>query len=237
MEKRAFKDTVYNHLAELVKAIANPRRLEILELLAQGSYSVEQIAGETELSTANASQHLQVMKRVQLVETRKQGVTVYYRLAGRNVYRAWRALRDLGMEKNAEIARVVQEYRQEKGAVEGLSLTELYEKMERDQVRIIDVRPETEYEEGHISRAESIPVEQLEQRLRELSRSQEIVVYCRGPFCVFADEAAELLKEKGYDVKRLEEGFPEWLLEGLPVEKGGRGGEQVGDSGEERSCA
>ena len=219
MDKRTYKDTIYYHLSQMVKAIANPHRLEILELLAQGRFSVEQIASETNLSVANASQHLQVMKRVQLIESRKEGVTVYYQLSDEKVYQAWKALRDLGMDKIAEIERIMQNFREANQGVEVMSCAELYEKMKNDEARVIDVRPEIEFRHGHIANAESIPVDELKVRVRELSEDREIVVYCRGPFCVYADQAVDLLKNKGYDSKRLDEGFPEWTLKGLPVER------------------
>lgn len=219
MEKREFKDKIYNHLAQLVKALANPHRLEILELLAQGSYSVEEIARQTDMSVANTSQHLQVMKRVQLVETRRDGVTVYYQLAGENVYKAWKALRDLGMEKNAEIDRILKSFRESKQALEAYTTSELREKIKENNIILLDVRPENEYKEGHIASALSIPHDQLEERLKELSDEDEIVVYCRGPFCVFADEAVQLLKSKGYNVKRLDEGYPDWAHDGLDIDR------------------
>ena len=219
MDKRTFKDKVYGHLAQLIKAMANPRRLEILELLAQGSYSVEEIARQTEMSVANTSQHLQVLKRGQLVETRREGVAIFYRLSGENVYRVWKALRDMGIEKIAEIERILQDFRKSRNAGEALTASEFRDKMNREEVVLIDVRPEQEYEEGHISSALSIPIDQLEDRLQELPEDRRIVVYCRGPFCVFADDAVQLLKSRGFSVQRLEEGYRDWALE----EKSGNG--------------
>lgn len=220
MEKRAFKNKVYQHLAGMIKALGNPHRLEILELLAQQSYPVEEIANQTEMSVANTSQHLQVMKRAQLVESRRDGVTMYYSLNGENVYKAWKALRDLGLEKNAELERTLRDFRESRQAMEALTVSELFDKMKEKQVHIIDVRPVQEYERGHIASARSIPVEQLEEHLQDLPENDEIVVYCRGPFCVFADDAVKLLTSKGFNVKRLEEGFPDWNLKGLDVESG-----------------
>lgn len=218
MEKRTFKNKIYQELARIVKAMSNPHRLEILELLAQGSFSVEEIAGQTDLSVANASQHLQVLKRAKLVETRREGTYAYYHLADKNVYRAWKALRDLGIERIAEVERVVRTFRESKQALDSVMISELVERMRRDDVTIIDVRPEQEYKEGHIAGALNIPVDELSAKLKELPEEKEIVAYCRGPFCVFADEAVELLSQKGFSVKRLEEGYPDWMLEGLPVE-------------------
>jgi rhodanese-related sulfurtransferase len=215
MDKRDFKNSIYEQLARMTKALSNSHRLEIIELLAQGSYSVEQIAEQTDMSVANTSQHLQVMKRVQLVESRRDGVTIYYQLAGKKVYKAWKYLRDLGIEKNAGLVQTLQNFRESRQAIEALTLPELRRKMNAENLSIIDVRPEKEYEQGHIETARSIPVEQLENRINELPKNDEIVVYCRGPFCVFADDAVQLLKSKGYNVKRLDEGYPDWALQGL----------------------
>jgi rhodanese-related sulfurtransferase len=218
MEKRMFKNKVYQQLANIVKAMSNPHRLEILELLAQGQYSVAEIAEETEISGANASQHMQVLKQAQLVSTRREGNHVYYRLAGESIYKAWKALRDLGIERVAEIERVLQQFRESRQSLETLSSEELAEKMKRGDITVIDVRPKHEFEEGHISGAVNIPVDQLSEKLDKLPENQEIVAYCRGPFCVFADDAVELLREKGFNAKRLDEGYPEWMLEDLPIE-------------------
>lgn len=213
-----FKNKVYQQLANIVKAMSNPHRLEILELLAQGQYSVAEIAEETEISGANASQHMQVLKQAQLVSTRREGNHVYYRLAGESIYKAWKALRDLGIERVAEIERVLQQFRESRQSLETLSSEELAEKMKRGDITVIDVRPKHEFEEGHISGAVNIPVDQLSEKLDKLPENQEIVAYCRGPFCVFADDAVELLREKGFNAKRLDEGYPEWMLEDLPIE-------------------
>ncbi len=218
MDKRTFKNKVYSELARIVKAMANPSRLEILELLAQGEYSVEDIADQTDLSIANASQHLQVLKRVLLLETRKEGTYVYYYMADQNVYKTWKTLRDLGMDRIAEIDRIIQRFRESKQALESVSSRELAERMKNREVTVIDVRPEYEYRKGHIAGALNVPVEELKWELKNLSEDKEIVAYCRGPFCVYADEAVEFLKKKGFTAKRLEEGYPDWMLEGLPVQ-------------------
>ncbi len=219
MEKRTFKNRIYQELARIVKALSNPHRLEILELLAQGQFSVAEIAEETDISGANASQHLQVLKQAQLVETQREGNHVYYRLAGQSVYKAWKALRDLGIERVAEIERVIRQFRESRKSLETLSSGELAEKMQQGDITIIDVRPEHEFNEGHIAGALNIPVENLSEKMDELPKNQEVVAYCRGPFCVFADDAVELLREKGFKAKRLDEGYPEWMLEQLPVEQ------------------
>lgn len=218
MEKRTFKNKVYQQLANIVKAMSNPHRLEILELLAQGQFSVAEIAGETKISVANASQHLQVLKQAQLVSTRREGNHIYYQLAGESVYKAWKSLRDLGIERVAEIERIIRQFRESRKSLETLSSAELAEKMQREEVTIIDVRPKHEFDEGHIAGALNVPVDDLSDKLNELPKDQEIVAYCRGPFCVFADDAVGMLREKGFNAKRLDEGFPEWMLDELPVE-------------------
>lgn len=222
MEKRTFKNKIYQELARIVKALSNPNRLEILELLAQGYFSVEDIANQTDLSVANASQHLQVLKRVQLVDTKRDGNYVYYTLAGQSVYKAWKALRDLGIERIAEIERITRTFRESRKSLETLTSRELVQRMKRGGITIIDVRPEQEFNEGHIAGALNIPVEQLSERLNELPADHEIVAYCRGPFCVFADEAVEFLQERGFSARRLEDGFPEWKLDDLPAESANR---------------
>ncbi|MDZ7689634.1 MAG: metalloregulator ArsR/SmtB family transcription factor [Balneolaceae bacterium] len=219
MEKRTFKNKVYQQLANIVQAMSNPHRLEILELLAQGRFSVAEIAEETNISGANASQHLQVLKQAQLVSTQREGNRVYYRLAGQSVYKAWKALRDLGIERVAEIERLIRQFRESRSSLETLTSLELAKKMQQEEVTIIDVRPKQEFNEGHIAGALNIPVDQLSNRLKDLPEDKEIVAYCRGPFCVFADDAVELLREKGFNAKRLDEGFPEWMLDELPVER------------------
>ncbi len=210
MEKRAFKNKVYQQLANMIKAMSNPHRLEILELLAQGQCSVAEIAEETDITGANASQHLQVLKQAQLVSTRREGNHIYYSLAGESVYKAWKALRELGIERVAEIERVLRQFRESRNSLEILSTSELVEKMKQGDITIIDVRPEEEFKEGHIAGALNIPVDQLLDKADELPADQEIVAYCRGPFCVFADDAVELLQKKGLNAKRLDEGYPEW---------------------------
>lgn len=217
MTKRDFKDKVYQELAKITKALSNPHRLEIIELLAQGEFSVEQIATNTNLSIANASQHLQLLKTSQLVEKNRNGNFIYYRLANVNVFKSWKVLRELGVERSS-IGKIIGDFKQTKYKLESVTANELFEKIKQGKVIILDVRPESEFKRGHIANAVSIPIEQLKQRLKELPQRDEIIAYCRGPFCVFADEAVALLSTKGYKAIRLEEGFPDWQLAGLPVE-------------------
>ena len=218
MNKREFKDRVYEELARITKALANPHRLEIIELLAQGDYSVEQIAIQTSLSVANASQHLQVLKTAQLVAISRNGNFIHYRLANTNVFKAWKALRELGVDRIASIEKLVRDFRQSKFKLESVTIDGLIEKIDNGKVTILDVRPEIEYKNGHIANAISIPFDELSDRLRELPKRGEIIAYCRGPFCVFADEAVAMLTKAGYKATRLEEGYPDWSSMGLPVE-------------------
>jgi rhodanese-related sulfurtransferase/DNA-binding transcriptional ArsR family regulator len=218
MNKREFKDKVYDELAKITKALANPHRLEIIELLAQGEYSVEQISIQTNISIANASQHLQVLKTAQLVDVTRSGNFILYRLANINVFKAWKALRELGVERIAAIEKLVKDFRQSKFKFESVTINELIARIKAGKVTILDVRPETEYNKGHIANSISIPFDQLSRRVRELPKRNEIIAYCRGPFCVFADEAVALLTKAGYKATRLEEGFPDWAVMGLPVE-------------------
>jgi len=218
MNKREFKNKVYEELAKITKALANSHRLEIVELLAQGDYSVEQISTQAHLSVANASQHLQVLKAAQLVEVTRHGNFIHYRLANENVFKAWKALRDLGIERMATVEKLVKDFRKSKFTLESVTIDTLIQKIESGKVTILDVRPETEYHKGHIANAISIPFDELSYRLKELPKRNEIVAYCRGPFCVFADEAVALLTKSGYKAKRLEEGFPDWATMGLPIE-------------------
>lgn len=218
MNKREFKDRVYEELARITKALANPHRLEIIELLAQGDYPVEQIAIQTSLSVANASQHLQVLKTAQLVAISRNGNFIHYRLANTNVFKAWKALRELGVDRIASIEKLVRDFRQSKFKLESVTIEGLIEKIDNGKVTILDVRPEIEYRNGHIANAISIPFDELSDRLRELPKRGEIIAYCRGPFCVFADEAVAMLTKAGYKATRLEEGYPDWSSMGLPVE-------------------
>jgi rhodanese-related sulfurtransferase/DNA-binding transcriptional ArsR family regulator len=215
MNKREFKNKVYTELATITKALANPHRLEIIELLAQGDYSVEHISLQTDLSIANASQHLQVLKAAQLVDVTRNGNFIYYKLANNNVFKAWRALRKLGIERIASIEKLIEDFRKSKS--DSVTIDQLRKKLKDGKITIIDVRPEKEFNAGHIANAVSIPIDELQGRLKELPKRNEIIAYCRGPFCVYADEAVALLNKAGYKATRLEEGFPDWASMDLPV--------------------
>jgi rhodanese-related sulfurtransferase len=215
---REFKDRLFEQFARIGKALASPKRLEILDLLAQGERTVEEVARETAMPVANASQHLQVLKSARLVESRREGLYAYYRLAGEEVFEVWRAVRGLGESCLAEIDWVVETYLKDRDALEVVGAIDLMELLSDGSVVVLDVRPEEEYRAGHIPGALSVPVDALEAALQTLPKDREIVAYCRGPYCVFSDEAVKLLEARGYRARRLMEGFPEWRAAGLPVE-------------------
>jgi rhodanese-related sulfurtransferase len=215
--KRKFKTELYDHLARIGNALASGRRLELLDLLAQGERSVEALAAETNQPIANVSQHLQVLRRSQLVDVRRAGTYAFYRLANDCVLQLWLALRNTGENESGEIRELLRSFFQDRRTLEGVSQDELKRRLDDPRLVVVDVRPVEEYKAGHITGARSIPVSELRSRLQELPRSRRIVAYCRGPHCVFADEAVELLASKGYKAVRLESGFPEWKLQGYPI--------------------
>jgi rhodanese-related sulfurtransferase/DNA-binding MarR family transcriptional regulator len=215
---RTFKNSLYEQFARLAKALANPHRLELVDLLAQGERTVEELAREAGMSIANTSQHLQALKEARLVDVRRDGTYMHYHLADESVFKAWQALRVLGESRLAEIEQVVRTYLEERDSMQPVSLDDLQALMQDKHVLLLDVRPEVEYRHGHIPGARSIPVAQLEAFLDQLPKRKEIVAYCRGPYCVFADEAVELLQAKGFRARRMELGFPDWQAAGLPVE-------------------
>jgi rhodanese-related sulfurtransferase/predicted transcriptional regulator len=218
MEKRVFKDKAYSMLAEMIKAMANPHRLEIIDLLSQGEKSVEGIANETNVSIANASQHLQVLKSANLVEIRRDKNFIHYRLAHEEIYKSWQNLRDLGLERVAEIKKLISDFRDKRDGCEPIHLEELLSRLKLRNIVLLDIRPEGEYNKGHIPQAINIPIEELSAKLKKLPKNKEYIAYCRGPFCVFADEAVNILSKKGFKARRLVEGFPDWKSKGLKVE-------------------
>jgi rhodanese-related sulfurtransferase/DNA-binding HxlR family transcriptional regulator len=217
-DHRLFKDKLFEQFARVGKALANPHRLEILDLLAQGERTVEDLAREAGMSVANTSRHLQELRAARLVEVRREGLYGYYRLADERVFAAWRAIRDLGEARLAEIDRLVGSYLTDRDSLEAVCAEELLAKMREEGVEVLDVRPEDEYRAGHIPGARSVPVERMEAYLEEIPRDREVVAYCRGPYCVFSDEAVALLMSRGYRARRLREGLPDWRAAGLPVE-------------------
>lgn len=217
-DHREFKTLLYEQFARVGKAIANPHRLELLDLLAQGERTVDDLAREANLPIANASQHLQALRRAQLVEVRRQGSYAYYRLAGDRVFELWQTVRAIGEEQLAEVDRLVTFYLEDRENLEPVDAITLLRLMRDDEVVVLDVRPGEEFDAGHIPGARSIPLPDLEQRLAELSPHQEFVAYCRGPYCVYSDEAVTLLHGHGYRARRLSIGLPDWRAAGLPVE-------------------
>lgn len=217
MAKREFKNRLYAEFARIGKALGSPQRLELLEVLAQGERTVESLATETGLSVANASRHLQQLRQAQLVRTRREGLFVHYRLAGQEVLALVLALRQTAEEHLAEVDRVVQDFLGDRDGFEPVTPDELTQLLVDDDVVLLDVRPAQEYSAGHIAGALSMPVSELKSRLGELPADKEYVAYCRGPYCVYADEAVTLLRANGLTAQRLSEGFPEWKLAGRPV--------------------
>jgi rhodanese-related sulfurtransferase/DNA-binding HxlR family transcriptional regulator len=212
------KAALFDSLASVAQALGSGRRAEIVDVLAQGERSVDELANEISQSVANTSQHLQVLARAGLVRSRRAGTRVYYRLASERVGDLWAAVRDVAVRHVAEVSVLADEYLGERDGVEQLSAQELKRRLARDQVVVLDVRPEPEYRAGHIAGARSAPLDELPSLLSKLPRRREIVAYCRGPYCVYADDAVRLLRERGLKARRLDVGFPEWRRAGLPVE-------------------
>lgn len=217
---REFKDRLYGQFARIGKALASPHRLELLELLAQGERTVDSLANEIGLSLANASQHLQALRQASLVESRKQGLYVHYRLADPAVFNVCTAIRTLAEERLSDLDRLVHQHFGDRANAEPVRMDELLQRARSHDVVILDTRPASEYVAGHIAGAISVPVDELQRRLRQLPKSREYVAYCRGPYCVYADHAVEILRAKGRRARRLLEGFPEWRGAGLPVQAG-----------------
>ncbi len=217
MRGREFKDAVFEQFALIASAFASPKRIEIIDILAQGERNVETIAAETGLTVANTSRHLQVLKGAHLVLWRKEGLQVIYHLADPMVLSGYRTLQGLAEARLAEVGRLVYDYFSGTDGLEPVESAELLRRVRDRDAIVIDVRPREEYEAGHIQGALSIPLAQLKQRLAELPRGKQIVAYCRGPYCVLAAEAVRLLRARGFDALRLKEGYPEWRDASLPV--------------------
>ena len=214
---RAFKDAVFDQFARITKALASPVRLEIVDVLAQGERSVEALAHEVGQSLANTSQHLKTLKGARLVDARRDGVHVHYRLADPQVIGVWRAVRSLGERQLAEIESTVDAYHGDPEGFESITADALLAQVEAGDAVVLDVRPETEYRAGHIPGARSIPVNELAARLAELPPDKAVVAYCRGPYCVMSYDALALLKAHGRHALRLAEGLPDWRAAGRPV--------------------
>jgi rhodanese-related sulfurtransferase len=219
MHGREFKDALFTQFAQIGGAFASPKRIEIIDLLAQGERHVEALAREAGLAVANTSRHLQVLKAAHLVASRKEGLQVFYRLADPMVLRGYRALQEVSEARLAEVGRLVDDYFGSADGLEPVEKEELLRRARKRDVVVLDVRPSVEYAAGHIAGAVSIPLAELKKRLAELPPGRRVVAYCRGPYCVLAAEAVKLLRKRGVEARRLREGYPEWRDAGLPVEK------------------
>lgn len=215
-----YKQQLYAQLARIGQAVSHGNRLEMLEYLAQCERSVEALARLCSLSVANTSRHLQVLKHAGLVTARKEGVTVYYRVADAAVLALLDALRWTAESRWAEIERLLNSYLKARDELESVQPPDLLDRMREGLVTVVDVRPPEEFAAGHLPGAINIPIQEFEERLPELPRFREIVAYCRGPYCVMAYEAVVTARRKGYQARRMKDGFPEWQLAGLPVERG-----------------
>jgi rhodanese-related sulfurtransferase len=217
MGNRAAKTALFDAFARAAKALASGRRIELLDVLANGERTVEALAGEVGLSVANTSQHLQILRQAGLVSSRREGTSVHYRLAAPEVFELWRTLRTLAASRLAEVERLTAAYLGSRDELQPVTREELARRLQDDDLVVLDVRPATEYAAGHLPGAVSIPVGELRRRLAELPADREIVAYCRGPYCAFAHEAVGLLRDEGFAARRLEDGLPEWQAAGLAV--------------------
>jgi len=218
MDKHAFKNSIYQEIASVGKALANPYRLRILNLLSQDHYYVEQIANEIGVSIANASQHLQVLKKVKLLSTTKKGHFVIYSLTNNNVYSLWNALQSFSLENSLEVQATLASFTQENfSKVTTINADDIIANNSLNDHYFLDVRPKKEFAKQAIAKATSIPIELLKENLSQLPKNKQIVVYCRGPLCVFADQAVQYLQENGFDAIRLKEEVLAWKQKGLPV--------------------
>jgi rhodanese-related sulfurtransferase/DNA-binding transcriptional ArsR family regulator len=212
------KAALFDALASVAQALGSGRRAEIVDVLAQGERSVDELAGEIGQSAANTSQHLRVLARAGLVRSRREGARVVYRLASDRVADLWAAVREVAARHVAEVSVLADEYLGERDEIEQVTADELAVRLERGDVVVLDVRPEAEFRAGHIVGARSAPLASLDELAGTLPRRREVVAYCRGPYCVYADDAVRLLRERGFKVRRLDVGFPEWRRAGLPLE-------------------
>jgi rhodanese-related sulfurtransferase/DNA-binding transcriptional ArsR family regulator len=220
MGHRDFKDPLYEHFARIGHALGSPRRIELLDLLAQGEKTVELLAEQSEMPVKNTSAHLRVLRQARLVETRRQGTFVHYRLAGDDVVELLRSLQTVARNRLAEVEQVTNLYLTRRDQLEPVTRKELRRLVRDGLVTILDARPREEYEAGHIPGALSVPVEELERRLSEVPTDREVIAYCRGPYCVYSLEAVTLLRQRGYRARRTEDGLPAWRSSGLPVATG-----------------
>ena len=220
MGDRTAKDALFEAFAEVAKALASGRRAEIVDVLAQGERSVEDVAGEIDQSVANTSHHLRALARAGLLTTRRDGTRIYYALASDQVGGLWSAVREVAEAHVDGLERLASAYLGDRDGIEVVDRAELAARIEQGQVVVLDVRPPGEYSAGHITGARSMPIDELRRRLDALPADADVVAYCRGPYCVYADDAVRELRERGFRASRLEDGFPEWKRAGLPVAVG-----------------
>lgn len=215
---RATKDRLYAQVARMGKAIASPKRLELIEILCQGEKTVETLANDAQISIKLASAHLKELRQAQLVETRRDGKYMHYRLSSLAVSDFWAALRALAEDRLVELQLALAQLAQHSGELSPLQPEELLQRAARGEVTVIDVRPREEFDTGHLPHAQSLPLNELRSRIKELPRKKPVVAYCRGPFCLWGKEAVALLREHGMQAMRLQNGVPEWRAAGLPIE-------------------
>ena len=215
--KRAFKEAIYGELARISKSLASPRRLELLDLLCQRPWTVEALSAESHMSIANASQHLKILRSARLVESRRKGLFVEYAVTSDEVISMARAIRVVAEAQLAEFEQITDRFTGNRDEFQSIDRVTLLRRLKDNAVVLLDVRPEDEYRHGHLAGARSIPIDRLEERLRELPKNLTIVAYCRGPFCLFASDAVRLLRERGYDALRYHEGVADWRAAGLAV--------------------
>lgn len=218
MKGREFKDLVFEQFARIALAFSAPKRLEIIDVLAQGERDVDSLSRQVAMSVANTSRHLQVLKNARLVENRREGVRIVYRLSGPEVLAGWKALQSLAEKRSVELKEITRLYFEERDDLEPITLDQLTQRAEQRSVVMLDVRPEEEYRNAHIAGAISIPLSELKSRLDEIPRDRQVVAYCRGPYCVLSAEAMAILRNAGFQAMRLREGLPEWQEAGQPVE-------------------
>jgi rhodanese-related sulfurtransferase len=220
MGDRVAKDALFEGFSEVAKALSSGRRAEIIDVLTQGERSVEEVAIELDQSVANTSHHLRALARAGLVTTRREGTRIFYSVASERVAELWAALRDVAVEHVAGLERLAGTYLGDRDGVETVDRDELVARLDRGEVLLLDVRPEAEFVAGHIAGARSVPIGELRKQLEALPSGAEVVAYCRGPYCVYADDAVRELRRRGFAARRLVDGFPEWKRAGLPVAVG-----------------
>ncbi|MGE3760515.1 MAG: ArsR/SmtB family transcription factor [Pseudobdellovibrionaceae bacterium] len=219
--RNEIKNQIYGHLSVVTKALSSPKRLEIIELLCQGEKTVETVAEQANLGVKNASAQLKELKLARLVDSRRDGKFVFYRLADNRVAKFWMELRSFAEERTAELQRIIEDVLSAPEALEKLNRKDLLSKARKGEILLIDVRPRDEFESAHIPFAVSVPADEISKHLKTFPKSKEIVAYCRGPYCLFAKEVVEKLRKAGFKATRLKDGVQEWALHGLPVESKG----------------